>query len=136
MVHFLALVLCLVAQLCPAFCNPTDCSLPDSCPWGFSRQEFWSGLPCPPPGHLSNPGIESRSPTLQVDSLPSEPLGKPLVKIFFRASLVAQTVKDLPAMKETWFQSLGWEDTLEEGMATHSRILAWRIPMDRGAWRL
>ena len=48
---------------------------------------------------------------------------------------MAQTVKDLPAMKETWFQSLGWEDTLEEGMATHSRILAWRIPTDRGAWQ-
>ena len=37
--------------------------------------------------------------------------------------------------KETWVQSLGWEDPLEEGMATHSSILAWRIPMDRGAWR-
>ena len=42
-------------------------------------------------------------------------------------------VKDLPALWETWVQSLGWEDPLEEGMATHSRILAWRIPMDRGA---
>ena len=38
-------------------------------------------------------------------------------------------------MRETWFQSLGWEDPLEEGMATHSSILAWKIPMDRGAWR-
>ena len=37
-------------------------------------------------------------------------------------------------MRETWVQSLGWEDPLEEGMATHSTILAWRIPMDRGAW--
>ena len=36
---------------------------------------------------------------------------------------------------ETWVLSLGWEDTLEKGMATHSSILAWRIPMDRGAWR-
>ena len=50
------------------------------------------------------------------------------------ASLMAQTVKNLPAMQETWVQSLGWEDALEEGMATHSSILAWRIPMDRGAW--
>ena len=40
---------------------------------------------------------------------------------------VAQTVKNLPAMQETWVQSLGWEDPLEEGMATHSSILAWRI---------
>ena len=44
-------------------------------------------------------------------------------------------VKNPPAMQETWVQSLGWEDPLEEGMATHSTILAWRIPMDRGSWR-
>ena len=47
------------------------------CPCGFSRQEYWSGLPCPPPGDLPNPGIEPRSPTLQADSSPSEPPGKP-----------------------------------------------------------
>ena len=39
------------------------------------------------------------------------------------------------AMWETWVRFLGWEDPLEEGVATHSSILAWRIPMDRGAWR-
>ena len=50
------------------------------------------------------------------------------------ASLVAQTVKNLLAMQETWVQSLGWEDPLQKGMATHFSILAWRIPMDRGAW--
>ena len=44
------------------------------------------------------------------------------------ASLVAQTVKCLPAMQETWVPSLGWEDPLEKEMATHSSILAWRIP--------
>ena len=44
-------------------------------------------------------------------------------------------VKNLPAMCETWVQTLGWEDALEEGMATHSSILAWRIPMDKGVWR-
>ena len=49
--------------------------------------------------------------------------------------MVAQMVKNLPAVRETWVRSLGWEDPLEEGMATHSSILAWRIPMDRGAWR-
>ena len=52
-----------------------------------------------------------------------------------RASLVAQMVKNLPAMQETWVQFLGWEDPLEEGVATHSSILAWRISMDRGAWQ-
>ena len=44
------------------------------------------------------------------------------------ASLVAQTGKNPPAMRETWLQSLGWEDPLEEGMTTHSSVLAWRIP--------
>ena len=44
---------------------------------GFSRKEYWSGLPCPPPGNLPNPGIEPRSPGLQVDSLPAEPPAKP-----------------------------------------------------------
>ena len=48
------------------------------------------------------------------------------------ASLVAQMVNNPPAMQETWVQSLGWEDPLEEVMATRSSILAWRIPMDRG----
>ena len=50
------------------------------------------------------------------------------------ASVVAQMVKNPPTVRETWVWSLGWEDPLEEGMATHSSILAWRIPMDRGAW--
>ena len=49
------------------------------------------------------------------------------------ASLVAQMVKNHPEMLETWVQSLGWEVPLEEGMANHSSILAWRIPMERGA---
>ena len=50
------------------------------------------------------------------------------------ASLVAQMEKNPPAMWETWVRSLDQEDPLEEGMATHSSILAWRIPMARGAW--
>ena len=49
-------------------------------------------------------------------------------------SLVAQTVKNPPAMWETWVQSLGWEDPLEKSLAIHFSILVWRIPMDRGAW--
>ena len=60
-----------------SFCSHGLSSARLFCPWGFSRQEYWSGLPCPPPGNLPNPGIEPRSPTLQADSLPSEPPGKP-----------------------------------------------------------
>ena len=52
-----------------------------------------------------------------------------------RNSLAAQMVKNLPAMRETWVRSLGWEGPLEEGMATHSSILTWRIPMDKRAWQ-
>ena len=58
-----------------SLCDPMDCSL---CPWGFSMKECWSELPCPPPGDLPKPGIEPISPTLQADSLPSEPPGKPI----------------------------------------------------------
>ena len=47
---------------------------------------------------------------------------------------IAQLVKNLPAMRETWVRSLGWEGPLKESMATHFNILAWRIPTDRGAW--
>ena len=57
---------------------------------------------------------------------PGEEIGYPLQ--YSWASLVAQTVKNCPAMRETWVQLLGWEDPLEEGMATHSSVLAWRIP--------
>ena len=53
--------------------------------------------------------------------------------IFIWDSLVAQLVKYLPATQETWVRSLGWEDSLEEGMTTHSSILAWRIPIGGGA---
>ena len=51
-----------------------------------------------------------------------------------RAFLVTQLVKNLPAIHETWVQSQGWEDPLEEDIATHSSIFAWRIPMGRGTW--
>ena len=51
------------------------------------------------------------------------------------ASLMAQTVKSPPAMQEIWVPCLGGKDPLQEGMATHSSILAWGIPMDGGTWR-
>ena len=49
---------------------------------------------------------------------------------------MAQTVRNPPAMRETWVRPLGWEDSLEKGMATHYSIPAWRIPMDRRAWQV
>ena len=66
-----------VSQSCLTLCELMDCSLPGSSIHGFSRQEYWSGLPFPSPSDLPNPGIEPRSPTLQADTLPSEPPGSP-----------------------------------------------------------
>ena len=107
---------------------------------GFSRQEYWSGLPFPSPGDLPNPAIEPGSPALQADSLPAEPGEKlHLLLVDFKktmfyllleygwTSLVTQTVKNMPAVRETLDQFLGWEDLLEKGMATHSSVPAWRI---------
>ena len=86
---------------------------------GFSQQEYWSGLPCPPLRGLPEPGIELTSPVspaLQVGSLPLSHWGS------LKAS---NTCNFRGAIR---IRSLGWEHPLEEGMATHSSILAWRIP--------
>ena len=63
---------------------------------------------------------------------PGERIGYP--PQYSWASLMVQMVKNTPAMWETCIRSLGWEDPLEEGKATHSSILAWRVPMNTGAW--
>ena len=65
-----------VTQSYPTLCDPTDCTFQALPSMGFSRQEYWSGLPFPSPGDIPNPGIEPRSPALQADSSPSEPQGK------------------------------------------------------------
>ena len=73
------IVVCLVAQsLSLVRLSATPWTVTHEAPPGFSRQESWSGWPRPPPGGLPDPGTEPGSPTLQADSLPSEPLGKPL----------------------------------------------------------
>ena len=106
---------------------------------GFSRQECWSGVPLPSPiiyiclNHfavhlkLTQP---CKSAVLQtkIIFLKNTNLGG------FWASLVAQMVKNPPVMREIWVRSLGWEEPLEKEMASRSSILAWRIPMDGGAW--
>ena len=62
---------CLVAQSYPTFCNPHGLQLAMLlCPGGFFRQEYWSGLPCPPSGDLPNPGNKPRPPSLQANSIP------------------------------------------------------------------
>ena len=80
---------CLVAQLCLTLWDPIGRTVALQAPLSigegkkensFSRKEYWSGLPCPPLGDLPNPGVEPRSPVLQVVSLPSEPPGKPIIE--------------------------------------------------------
>ena len=65
------------AQSCPTLCDPLTVACQSPLYIVVSRQEYWSGLPGPSPRDLPDPGIEPRSPTLQADYLPSEPLGKP-----------------------------------------------------------
>ena len=88
---------------------------------------------------LPGPGVEPVSPALADGFLTTEPPGKsyyehldlgfPAPRLMRKYScLVAQLVKNLPAVHETWVGTLGWEDPLEKGKATHSSILAWRIP--------
>ena len=112
---------------------------------GYPLQYSWNaGDPGSIPGSGSSPG-EGLGYPLQcswnagdpgsipgLGSSPREGIGYPLQ--CFWASVVAQLVKNPPARWVTWVRSLAWEDPLEEGMATHSSILAWRIPMDRGPW--
>ena len=77
-VHLNGNVLCCVTQSFLTPCNPHGLWANRLlCPWRFSGQDYQSGLPYPPPGDLPNPGIEPRSPALQVDSLPTEPPVKP-----------------------------------------------------------
>ena len=73
---------CSVAHLCPTLCSPVDCSPQDPLSMEFSRQEYWSGLPFPPPGDLPDPGIEPRSsasPTLAGGFFSAEPPGKQFI---------------------------------------------------------
>ena len=83
----------LVAQSCPTLCDPMDCTACQApLSMGFSRQEYWSGLPFPSPGDLPDPGIEPGSPAFQSDALPTELLGKPLKEVGEDQSLRSKTL--------------------------------------------
>ena len=92
---------------------------------------IWAFLVAQLEESTSNTGDSSSIPGLR--RFPGERIGYTLQ--YSWASLVAWMVKNLPAMQENWIQSIGWENPLEEGMTTHSSILEWRIPADRGAWQ-
>ena len=79
-----------VPQSCQLFATPWTVAHQAPLSMGFSRQEYWSGLPFPSPGDLPDPGIEPRSPALQADSLTSEPPGKPRLPLESALNLVIQ----------------------------------------------
>ena len=81
-------------------------------------------------------GAEEKAP-LREEAISSSTMqcNLPGLLVCLGSSLVAQTVKNLPAVQETQVQSQGQEDSLEKGMATHSSTLAWRTPWARGAWQ-
>ena len=99
----------------------------------ISTTDFLMGFPGSSAGKESTYKSGDSGVIPGLERSPGEGISYPLQ--FSWASLVAQFIKNLPAVWETWVQSLGWEDPLEKGMATSSNILAWKIPMDRGAWQ-
>ena len=103
---------------------------------GFSRQEYWSGLPFPSPGDLPKPGIEPRSPTLQADALTSEPPGKPIVTTRGEASYYHFLLSDQKLWKRTgWWGAVwvmgvreAWRQKEEQGWNCYnSRALPYRV---------
>ena len=108
-----------VAQSCPTLFDLMDCSPPGSSVHGFSRQEYWSGLPFPSPGDLPDPGIEPRSPALEADTLTSEPPGKPPLEavlvginyLVFRKELIIEGSLPIPPYTQhhlLWMQTSLW----------------------------
>ena len=118
--------------------DPKDCSPPHSSVHGDSPGKN-IGMGCHAllqrifPTQESNPGVLHCRWILY--SLSHQGSTRILEWVAYPFSRETSQPRNQTATWETWVRSLGWEDPLEEGMATHSNILAWRIPMDRGAWR-
>ena len=92
------------AQSCLTLYNPVNCSSQAPVSMGFSRQEYWSGVPFPYPGDHPNPGTEPRSPELQADSLPTELQGKSLTTIVCSYLMLA-TLLLLPIQDVRYYPS-------------------------------
>ena len=107
-------------------CDPMDCSPPGSSVHGISQQEYWSGLPFPPPGGLPDPGIEPMSPALQAESLPSEAPSQ-VALVVKNPSANAEDLRDAGSM-------LGSGRSPGEGHGNSLQYSGLENPMDRGAW--
>ena len=105
------------------------------CPWGFSRQKYWSGLPSSPSGDLPNPGIKPRSPSLQADSLPAYPQGKPkntgVYSLFLLQQIFLTQESNRGLLYYRWiFYQLNYQGILQ------ARILEWvAFPFSRGSFQ-
>ena len=142
-----------VAQSCPALCDPVDCSPQAPPSMGFSRQEYWSGLPFPSPVDLPDPGIELRSPALQADTLTCLMFNVYYIKAGEMVWLIrdGQSSFILHPDKENFI--IVWDGLIlrfhrflcicvcvcmlsEKAMAPHSSTLAWKIPWTEEPGRL
>ena len=139
---------CLAPQLCPTLCDPIKGSLPGSSVHGIfqARMLEWVAISFPrrsfPPGDGTQVSpISGRFPLLIVlggysefQRIELKTITNRYIDVFnhqlywYWVFLVAQLIKNLPALQEIWVRSQGWEDPLEKGKATHSSVLAWRIP--------
>ena len=126
-----------VAQSCPTLSDPRDCSLPGSSAHGIfqARVLEWGAIAFSnTPSYNNNYNISiTYAATLET---PSTILSTLHSFNPFKASLIAQLVKNPPAMRETWVQSLGWEDPLEKEMAIYSSTIACKIPWAEDPGRL
>ena len=135
-----------VTKSCPTLCNPMDCSPPGSSAHGILQAGIleWGAISSSRESSQPRDQAQVSCAAALAGSLPlasweAQYNGMYIIKISFktrRASLVAQTVKNLSAMQETLVWSLGREDPLEKGMTTHSSIPAWRIPWAEEPCRL
>ena len=120
---------CLVASdsLRPHGLQPTGLL----CSWGFSRQEYWNGLPCPHPGNLPNPGIKPRSPILQADALLTEPPGKPkwnslglgIILLLFSRQVMSNSATPWTAALQVSLSSLSC--SLSHDALSSTSLLSW-----------
>ena len=95
----------LVTQLYPTLCDPMNCTCQSPLSMKFSKQEYWSGLPCPPPGNLPNPGfkpVSPMTPALQEDSLPLSHLGSPQVTLVAVLNSLTWVGKPVKASEIKW----------------------------------